>query len=838
MRGLVLFYLALVLGLCQCHAVVAQRMSRLKPDKPVICHYSPESRHDHVGVSERFKQLRETSAGRVKSATFEVEYINFPADGLARTAFQYAVEIWESELVSSIPIRIRAEWSSLEKGVLGQALWGSAYSNFGGEQHMNTFYPVALAEKIAGRELNPPGEPDIVASFNSNIEWYFGEDGKTPAGEMDLVTIVLHEIAHGLGFTHTYTVEGLQGSVGFPSGAVLVPLIFDVFVEDSSGENLLHDFESPSKPLANALQSNDVFFNSPMSVAALEGVKPELFAPTAFDAGSSIAHLDESTFNGILDANRLMTPQIAFAESIHNPGDVLLAMFSDMGWVYTRIDHEPLKDTERMDGQPYIVSTFIRSDNGYDPASVKLHYTTDGVNFTIVDMTPTGVGDQFEASVPGRTGNWAYAYFISVRDIENRAFTSPGKIQESGNQPAQATHFFNIGPDVTPPEIIHEPIVYIFQDDVALEVTAEVTDNLGVGEVVLEYFMNNGPLQTLVMDKIALTDEYAASIVLPALAVGDKLEYRILATDLASAANAAQLPVEGFFTATVTGTMPLQDSYINNFNEPSNDFFGYSFSITTPPGFEDGAIHSDHPYQNGTGPNDESNYTYQLQVPVRIGNANPVIKFDEIVLVEPGEEGSTFGDNSFYDYVIVEGSTDNGVSWKPFAPGYDSRHRDVWLSRYNANVINANSQAEGQPGLYHERVIDMLENENFAAGDEVLIRFRLFADQLAHGWGWAIDNLSVQPPVTSLEQPPSSQLQVFPVPVQNELFISFAHPREAVRYEVSDLQGRVLLETGSVAPGITLTSINVRSLKQGIYILKTVSSGKVYTRKFLKSSAD
>src|SRR5690606_7302327 len=156
----------------------------------------------------------------------------------AKEAFEYAVAIWENELSSSVPVRIRAEWRPLSAGVLGQAIWGSAHANFAGAHHLNVFYPVALAEKITGREINDPSEPDIFASFNSNASWYFGTDGNTPAGKMDLVTIVLHEIAHGLGFTDTYEVNGSQGSVGLESGGVVVPFIFDLFVENQASKNL------------------------------------------------------------------------------------------------------------------------------------------------------------------------------------------------------------------------------------------------------------------------------------------------------------------------------------------------------------------------------------------------------------------------------------------------------------------------------------------------------------------------------------------------------------------------------------------------------------------------
>src|SRR5688572_27633609 len=234
MRGLLMLAAGLALSLCAVLPAASQRTLSIKPDNPIICYQSFENRPDHVGLSERLQSLRQSGIGRTKTASIEVTYNKFPADNLAKNAFQFAVEIWESELVSSVPIRIRADWTPLKTGVLGQAIWGSAHANFGGEQHMNTFYPVALAEKIAGREINESTEPDIVASFNSTASWYFGTDGKTPSGKMDMVTIVLHEIAHGLGFTDTYNVEGIQGSVGIASGGSTVPFIFDVFVENSA----------------------------------------------------------------------------------------------------------------------------------------------------------------------------------------------------------------------------------------------------------------------------------------------------------------------------------------------------------------------------------------------------------------------------------------------------------------------------------------------------------------------------------------------------------------------------------------------------------------------------
>jgi hypothetical protein len=85
-----------------------------------------------------------------------------------------------------------------------------------------------------------------------------------------------------------------------------------------------------------------------------------------------------------------------------------------------------------------------------------------------------------------------------------------------------------------------------------LELTVEVTDNQGVAEVLLEYIVNNGALQTAVMGEVPGTDQYTLSVALPDLTIGDIITYRFKATDLAVAENFSTLPAQGFFEITVT----------------------------------------------------------------------------------------------------------------------------------------------------------------------------------------------------------------------------------------------------------------------------------------------
>ena len=263
------------------------------------------------------------------TATFVVTYNGFTPQ--AQAAFQHAVDIWSSILVSSVPIHVTANWTALGPGVLGSAGAASIYRDFPNAPQAGTWYNVALAEKLAGTDLNLTTDPDIVANFSSAVpNWYLGIDGNTPPGDFDLVTVVLHELGHGLTFIGSMDVTTGQGSWG---GGTAYPFIYDRFSENGLSQSLLNTtlFPNPSVALATQLQSNSVFFTGPQAIAANGGTPPPLYAPSSWEQGSSFSHLDEATYPAG-DPNSLMTPALDMAEAIHDPGPVALGMFRDMGW--------------------------------------------------------------------------------------------------------------------------------------------------------------------------------------------------------------------------------------------------------------------------------------------------------------------------------------------------------------------------------------------------------------------------------------------------------------------------------------------------------------------------
>jgi hypothetical protein len=128
-------------------------------------------------------------------------------------AFQHAATIWSQNLDSTVPIRIRAQFVPLGANVLGSAGPTVRFRDFPNAPLAGTWYHSALANKLAGFDLltladaqalniDPALSDDINANFSSQFSFYLGLDNNHGA-QNDLVAVLLHEFAHGLGFSQS-----------------------------------------------------------------------------------------------------------------------------------------------------------------------------------------------------------------------------------------------------------------------------------------------------------------------------------------------------------------------------------------------------------------------------------------------------------------------------------------------------------------------------------------------------------------------------------------------------------------------------------------------------------
>ena len=143
----------------------------------------------------------------------------------------------------------------------------------------NLLYGGALADKVAGFEIDPfeddgvTPRAEIRARFNSNLngnpaclggrKFYLGLD-TNHGNDIDLVTVLLHEFAHGLGF---------QQFADVTTGARIADLddVFNVHIFDNTTHKFWPQMTNAERA-ASAINPRNVVFDGPAVDAAVPGV--------------------------------------------------------------------------------------------------------------------------------------------------------------------------------------------------------------------------------------------------------------------------------------------------------------------------------------------------------------------------------------------------------------------------------------------------------------------------------------------------------------------------------------------------------------------------------------
>jgi len=343
------------------------------------------------------------------TATFSINYIssgtNIFGDACtpwpieAQNAFNYAAGVWATYLQSSVPITINGCWATnLSPGVLGHSGSTNFYRNFSGAPVTNTWYAVSLANALSGSDLDP-SNPDIEIAYSSTFNWYFGTDGHPGSGQYDFVSVVMHEIAHGLGFSGSMNVSSGQGSWG---GGTSYPIAYDRFTENGSGQSLINIslFPNPSASLAAQLTSSNLYFDGPHANAANGGSRAKLYAPGTWDSGSSYSHLDE-IYDGTVNA--LMTYSLNSAEAIHVPGPITMGILTDVGWSTSSCTYSIYPTSQSFTASGGIGSVNVTTQSGCS------WIATSGASWITITSGSSGTGNgtvsySVAATTSSRTG--------------------------------------------------------------------------------------------------------------------------------------------------------------------------------------------------------------------------------------------------------------------------------------------------------------------------------------------------------------------------------------------------------------------------------------------------
>lgn len=655
----------------------------------------------------------------------------------AKDAVNYALLLWQELITSTVPIVVNVSWRAQgDDGALASA--GPSYyllenSVYDIPQH---YCPISIKNRIKHVDQLPLRR-DIAVTINSDNDFYFGTDGDCPITQHDLVSIVLHEIGHGLGFTSTakkaekdVTADSvfLRGALGWDEK---IGSPFDYFIEDGYEQKLMNSdvYENPSRKIFEAFVGNNLYFGGTLSKAANDGKHVPIFAPRKWDDGSSISHLNEASYLGG-DPNSLMTPQINMGEVIHSPGLITLAILGDMGWNHLWINHVPNKDTEDLE-TPIRIIAGIQSDSALteDP-TLNFRYAQDQ-NYSKTPMAFDPESGLFYSDIKLNGTEVDIDYFIQATGSENRVYTNPSDSVES-------PYTIHTGTDLTAPTIAHTPVEYIFSNQKELILLYQADDNMQLGLLETEMWFDNIPIDSISYipqgETVFFTQPTFGNIT-----SFQAFQYRFVATDSAAAQNKTYLPAEGVFSLRIEPIYAPVTHYTNGFTVDDPDFILDGFTVGLVDGFADATLGTPHPYANNGFAIEYYAYLRQ-QIIVQPGTT---LSFDEVVLVEPGEDGVQYPSNDFYDFVTIQASKDQGKTWFSIAGGWDSTANSDWKKAYNDNMDGSNSTTVGTPALFKNRLISFDESENLLPNDIIMIRFYLHSDPNAVGWGWAIDNLTI-----------------------------------------------------------------------------------------------
>ena len=260
------------------------------------------------------------SANLEKLSKFAITYNSFPI--WARAEVQAALDTWAANFKSPVDITVTATWGrSANSDVLGSARPGSYFAGFIGAPDSTLWYPSALANALAGKDLDRDNA-EIIIQVNSTANWNERGDDKPRATEYDLQSVILHEVAHGLGFLSADVYDKFFGY-----GSIDQPTPFDAYIQTPDGRRLA-DMPTPSLELGKTLTA-PLYWIGEYGKRANGDEKIKMYTPAIYEPGSSISHLDEATYSKS-GPDAVMTPNLDAGEVFHQPGPLLLAMMEDM----------------------------------------------------------------------------------------------------------------------------------------------------------------------------------------------------------------------------------------------------------------------------------------------------------------------------------------------------------------------------------------------------------------------------------------------------------------------------------------------------------------------------
>ena len=228
------------------------------------------------------------------------------------------------------------------------------------------------------------------------------------------------------------------------------------------------------------------------------------------------------------------------------------------------IVHAPIPDTLHA---KWPIDVYADVTDFWGLQSVECEFRINGGTITTVPMTLFS-GDTFKGTFSGD---------VNIGDlIEYRIKATDNSNQHNvAYSPSSGYNSFNLIDDLLGPSITHTPISNTPQLRWPIDVTADVTDNVGVSSVECEFRVNGGSVTTFPMSLVS-GDTYKGTFT-GAAAISDLIEYRIKATDVSPQSNVSYDPASNYHSFSiidVLGLVLIIDDDLTLANRISNDKAG------------------------------------------------------------------------------------------------------------------------------------------------------------------------------------------------------------------------------------------------------------------------
>jgi hypothetical protein len=328
-----------------------------------------------------------------------------------RLATEYAMELWSEQLAGTVPVDIEVNIVPMEDGILGMSHWPPCFL----DPEKDIVYPASLWKQLVG--YNVSTEWDINIEMNSKYSFYFGLDGNT--GGMDYVTIMIHEITHGLGFG-CYCLK--DGTYRYGS-----PGIYDCMLyQGLSGGACLTELSESER--AALLISNNLYSGRPGSnlLAANNGVRVKMYAPSNYSEGSTAHHWD----NNVGFVNFM---GYAYTYPLHTFNNRKIGILTDMGWTTPVIDSANAvwvtfhanSGTGNRPPQPYSpgvaqklkINTFTKL--GYEFSS--WNTSPDGTEISYQDRESITIDNGLELYAQWKVGTFTLTFYPTLGTVSPKS---------------------------------------------------------------------------------------------------------------------------------------------------------------------------------------------------------------------------------------------------------------------------------------------------------------------------------------------------------------------------------------------------------------------------------